>query len=104
MKTNRFFPGTHIELFKKLVSSNIYENKINIRVKTNCFLGLCYFCLDKYLANRAFQKVQYGYQEKNGLFSDSLERTLCEIDSRAIWFISKDIFKDVSVHLFLFMA
>ena len=88
MKTNRFFPGSHIELFKKLVLSNIYENKIDIRVKTNCFLGIYYFYFNKCLANRAFQKVQYGCQEKNGLFSDRLERTLCEINSKIIYAIA----------------
>ena len=92
LKTNRFFPGSHIQLFKKLVLSNIYENKINIRVKTNCFLGPYYFCFNKCLANRAFQKVQYGCQEKNGLFSDRLERTLCEINSSRYFGIFKEHF------------
>ena len=42
-KQTVFFPGRHIELIKKLILSNIYENKIDIRVKTNCFLCSYYF-------------------------------------------------------------
>ena len=58
--------------------------KMNIRVKTNYFLGLYSFCLNKCWTNHAFKKVQYGCQDKNGkicLFSDHPEYTLCEIYS-----------------------
>ena len=37
LKTNNIYPVSHIDFFKKPNKSNIYENKMNIRVKTNCF-------------------------------------------------------------------
>ena len=37
--------------------------------------------------------VQYGCQEKNGLFSDRLERTLCEINSRYFYQMEGEKFK-----------
>ena len=49
--------------------------------KKQQFLPLYSFCFYKCLVTRAFKKVQYGNQGKNGVFSDYTKCTYCEIYS-----------------------
>ena len=73
-------PDRHIELFKKLFLSNIYENKINMRVKTNCFYVNIIFVLKNVCLIELIENFNMAARKK-GLFSDLLERTLCKINS-----------------------
>ena len=58
---NHLCHDVHIEHFKKLDLPNIYKDKMNILI----IFGFINVWLLKF-----YKKVQYGYQDKNGAFSD----------------------------------
>ena len=76
---------------------------MNIRAKTNCFLGLCSFCFNKCLAKQAFKNFNMAARVKNCLFSDHSERTLFEIyiDMYAFNFKITELIWSHFAHIFI---